>query len=263
MPGSQKPVTRLRPGQFSTKAGIYDRYRWSYDPAAIDALGDIAGLTGRETIVDIGAGTGLLTRHLARTFSRVIAIDPDAAMLGHAGAVAAEYSHVERILALAERTGLADHSVDVIAVGRALHWFEPHAARREMLRILRPPRWLAVFSVPCLDKMLIAAVRGTQTVDNGWEVTVDKFQTGRHAMSPQDYFGDARYRRLQFPRMIRESWTDFLGRICSLSPAPGREHPRYAHLEAALREVFDCFSVDGMLHVPIATELLVGTMDPP
>ncbi len=249
--------------QFSDKAAVYDRYRWTYDPAAIGALRDIAALTGAEVAADIGAGTGALTRHLAPLFSRVLAIEPNPAMFERAGVVAAEYPAVERIRACAEQTGLPDRSVDLVTVGRALHWFDPHAARREMLRILRPPRWLAVFAVPCLDKPLLAAVKGVQTAANGWNVGVDKHKSGKSAISPRDYFRNDNWQRMQFPREIEEQWPDFLGRICSLSPAPQRHHPRYPQLEAALREVFDAFSSDGVLRVRVATELVVGTMEAP
>jgi len=249
--------------QFTGKSASYDRHRWSYDPAAAAALRDIAGLDGTGVAADLGAGTGALTRHLAPLFARVLAIDPNAEMLERAREVARDQPGVACIRASAEQSCLRDGAVDLVAVGRALHWFEPQAARREMIRILRPPHWLAVFSVPCLDDRLLAAVRAAQTAANGWNVGADKHQTGRSAISPGDYFRHQRWHKLRFPQVVEEHWADFLGRICSLSPAPHPHHPLYPRLETALREVFDAFSDGGVLMVRIATELAVGTMDDP
>ena len=44
----------------------------------------------------------------------------------------------------AEATTLDDASVDFITAGQAFHWFEPDAARREFLRILKPDGWIVV-----------------------------------------------------------------------------------------------------------------------
>jgi len=48
------------------------------------------------------------------------------------------------IAATAEATTLADHSVHMIIVGNAFHWFKHEQARQEFLRILIPPGWVVL-----------------------------------------------------------------------------------------------------------------------
>lgn len=54
----------------------YERGRPGYPAQFIDVL----GLPPTATVLDLGAGTGKLTRLLVRTFDRVIAVEPAAAM---------------------------------------------------------------------------------------------------------------------------------------------------------------------------------------
>ena len=41
---------------FSSKANVYDRYRWSYAPQAIEIILTVSGLSTQDTLADIGAG---------------------------------------------------------------------------------------------------------------------------------------------------------------------------------------------------------------
>jgi ubiquinone/menaquinone biosynthesis C-methylase UbiE len=65
---------------YSSKAEKYARYRWDYSPLAIQAVFDSAHITRASSIADIGAGTGILTRHFVGRAGRVWAIEPNAEM---------------------------------------------------------------------------------------------------------------------------------------------------------------------------------------
>src|SRR5689334_17665803 len=104
-------------GRFSDRAGDYARFRPTYPAAAIDAVLD--GLTPPITAADVGAGTGISATLLADRGVRVFAIEPNAAMR----ASAAPNPLVEWREGSAERTSLADHSVDLVLCAQAFHWF--------------------------------------------------------------------------------------------------------------------------------------------
>ncbi len=65
---------------FGASADAYERGRPGYPSAAIDWLARRLPLGSGVTVVDLAAGTGKLTRRLAATGARVVAVEPLAAM---------------------------------------------------------------------------------------------------------------------------------------------------------------------------------------
>jgi SAM-dependent methyltransferase len=115
---------------FGPAAASYDRVRPGYPVAALRwALG---GHPLR--VVDLGAGTGILSRALADLGHEVLAVEPDGAMraqLSRAG------PHLTALAGAAERIPLPDGSVDAVVAGQAYHWFDPEPAHAEIARVLR------------------------------------------------------------------------------------------------------------------------------
>ncbi len=111
---------------FGPAADRYDRVRPSYPPAALSwALG---GDQPRR-VVDLGAGTGILTRVLRSLGHEVIPVEPDARMrAGLADARAGDAEHIP----------LPDAAVDAVLAGQAYHWFDKERAHPEIARVLRP-----------------------------------------------------------------------------------------------------------------------------
>jgi SAM-dependent methyltransferase len=115
---------------FGTAAAEYDRYRPTYPPAALQwALG-----SEPLRVVDLGAGTGLLTRVLLRLGHQVIAVEPDPRMRAQ---MSAKDDLVEPQAGSAEEIPVPDGSVDAVVAGQAYHWFDPAKALPEIARVLR------------------------------------------------------------------------------------------------------------------------------
>jgi SAM-dependent methyltransferase len=115
---------------FGTVAAEYDRYRPTYPPAALQwALG-----AEPLRVVDLGAGTGLLTRVLLRLGHHVIAVDPDPRMRAQ---LSASSDLLQPRAGSAEAIPLPDESVDAVVAGQAYHWFDPDKALPEIARVLR------------------------------------------------------------------------------------------------------------------------------
>ncbi|NUT32023.1 MAG: class I SAM-dependent methyltransferase [Hamadaea sp.] len=116
---------------FGAAAGLYDAIRPTYPaPALAWALGERP-----LTVVDLGAGTGLLTRVLLDAGHTVISVEPDAQML----AVCAERNPAtDARSGSAEQIPLPDHGADAVVCGQAYHWFTPERALPEIRRVLRP-----------------------------------------------------------------------------------------------------------------------------
>jgi len=92
-------------------------------------------------VVDLAAGTGKLTRDLARRFQMVMAIEPLAGMREQlASAVPAALA----MAGTAERMPLPDASADAVFVAQAFHWFDGRRALDEIARVLKPGGGLAL-----------------------------------------------------------------------------------------------------------------------
>jgi SAM-dependent methyltransferase len=112
---------------FGRVAEAYARTRPPYPRAAIDRAAAELGLTAESTVLDLGAGTGNLTRTLREAFAHVVAVEPDESMRAHFDG--------EVLAGAAERIPLPDGAVDAVFAGEAFHWFDYEPAIAEIRRV--------------------------------------------------------------------------------------------------------------------------------
>jgi ubiquinone/menaquinone biosynthesis C-methylase UbiE len=127
----QHPQSR----SFELVADVYERARPEYPEDAIAWLARELDLREGRTVLDLGAGTGKLTRALVPTRAHVIAVEPGEAMLAELRRVV---PGVEAVIGAAEAIPLDDDSVDAVTIGQAFHWFRHDEAVPELHRVLRP-----------------------------------------------------------------------------------------------------------------------------
>jgi SAM-dependent methyltransferase len=122
---------------FGGIAEDYDRFRPGPPVAAVEWI-----LRGRcATAVDIGAGTGALTRLLVLQARRVVAVEPDRRM---AVVLAARVPDASVVAGRAEELPLGAGSVDALMGSSMWHWVEQERAASEAARVLRPGGVLGV-----------------------------------------------------------------------------------------------------------------------
>lgn len=120
---------------FAAAADAYERSRPDYPADAVAAIVERLDLRPGRVVLELGAGTGKLTRLLVPSGARILALEPVVAMRAKLEAAAPS---VELIDGAAESIPLPAASVDAVVVAQAFHWFDAIRALSEIHRVLRP-----------------------------------------------------------------------------------------------------------------------------
>jgi SAM-dependent methyltransferase len=127
----QDEHTKTQSTSFGGIADDYDRFRpgppeeavtWLVPPHAVDVL-------------ELGAGTGGLTRRLVERVDHVRAVEPDERMRS---VLADRVPQAEVVAGQAEDIPADDASVDLVIMSSAWHWVDEPRAVPEVARVLRP-----------------------------------------------------------------------------------------------------------------------------
>ena len=130
------------PDAFGRTAREYELGRPEWPEELLDRVVADLGLTPDAFVLDLGAGTGKLTRALVPRFARVVAVEPDDAMRAVLEEVV---PGAESKAGSAEAIPLGDDEIDAAFSGEAFHWFASPETIDELARVLRPGGGLAIF----------------------------------------------------------------------------------------------------------------------
>jgi SAM-dependent methyltransferase len=125
---------------YSPFAAQYAQSRPTYPGELFSYLASL--VTRRDLAWDSATGNGQAAVALAEHFERVIATDGSAEQIRHA----LQHPGVEYRVAKSEESGLADRSVDLVAIASAMHWFDLDRFYSEVRRVIRPGGVLAAWT---------------------------------------------------------------------------------------------------------------------
>src|SRR4051794_6832875 len=204
---------------FGSVADVYERARPLYAPEALEWLQERLPV---RRVVDVGAGTGKLSRQLAALGADVVAVEPDEAMRAVFARVLPE---IELLAGSAEELPLADASVDAATAAQAFHWFDLERALPELHRVIRPGGGIAVvWNEWDDDDELMRALneivkqRRPTGIVNSWD---------EHPLTSSPLFGNCELRKFRHMDTIQTDGV--VERVSSVSavvnlPSDEREH---------------------------------------
>lgn len=241
----QHPESR----SFEDVAEIYERARPGYPQEAVDWLRGELDLRPGRTVLDLGAGTGKLTRQLLETGATVIAVEPGDEMRAQ---LERAVPAVEALRGSAEGIPLPDESVDAIVVGQAFHWFRHDEALPEMHRVLRPGGGLALlWNARDPDSPLVDEVN-----DLLEEVLKDRKTTPNSSVELVNsaLFGPVEERQFHFAQELDAN--SLADRVASISFVAALPRGRREEIESRLRAVVE--GAGGMVTFPYVTDVYVS-----
>jgi ubiquinone/menaquinone biosynthesis C-methylase UbiE len=127
---------------FQRAAGDYERGRPGYPAEAVERMRQEIGIEAGQTVIDLAAGTGKLTRRLVELLpAAVIAIEPVAGMRAQLQQVLPGVTVLD---GTAEQIPLTDGAAHAVFVAQAFHWFRVPEAAAEIARVLDGDGALAI-----------------------------------------------------------------------------------------------------------------------
>lgn len=244
--------------KFTGKADVYEKYRPEYPEAFLDDLIARNGLTAADTVADIGAGTGKLTRQLARRGLTVAAVEPNDDMRAAAERALAGFSSVTLHKGTAEHTGLAEGSAALVTAAQAFHWFDVEGFKAECKRILKPdcPAVLVWNSRDPESDLIVESEIICQRLcplfngfSGGIEESTDAYNR---------FFRDGQYEKKTFRNDIYYDLDGFIGRHLSASYAPKQGENNYQKFNDSIKQLFVKYSSGGKVLMPSITRSYIG-----
>jgi ubiquinone/menaquinone biosynthesis C-methylase UbiE len=140
----QRRIREQRRVLFDGVAGLYDATRQGYPTEIVDALVAHAVIGPGAAVLEIGCGTGQLTRQLAERPFDLTAIDIGAAMVRAARRNVADATVRFQVSSFEDFADTGPFNLIVSAT--AFHWIDPDVGLAKAAQLLRPGGWLALLS---------------------------------------------------------------------------------------------------------------------
>jgi len=131
-------IQKYKPKErFSARVENYAKYRPTYPKDIINIFTNKYALDYDSIIADIGSGTGIFSRLLLENGFKVFGVEPNQEMKKYAEHNLSKFHGFVSCTGSAEKTTLADNSIDAITVAQAFHWFDVEPTINEFNRILK------------------------------------------------------------------------------------------------------------------------------
>ncbi len=249
----------MNTNKFDSKGNVYSKARPSYPDALFSFLLCERVINIETVSADIGSGTGIFTIALSQFVNSVFAVEPNNDMRFIAEEKYKTIANITSINATAENTSLSDHSIDLVTVAQAFHWFDRGMFKDECKRILKPNgKVVLVWNDRDIESEIIKDnfmvnkkyCKDFKGSSNGIDFSKDSFS---------DFFNED-FEMVEFCNNLVYTREDFVARNLSSSYAPKENDLTYDEYIKSIKEVFDKHQTNGTVKYPYITRCYIGTI---
>ena len=243
--------------RFSGKAEIYAKARPDYAAGLFAYMKESLHISEGCVIADIGSGTGIFSRQLLRNGYNVFAVEPNADMRKKAEEMLSEYQGFVSVDGMDSNTNLPDKSMDHVTAAQAFHWFDADAFKKECRRILKPNGKIIIvynsFDESADSNKALADIRRKYCPD---------FQGFCNGMNDEKCcaFFNGKCSVFRIDNSKKYDLHGYINRVLSSSHSLKESDERYGEYLEDVNELFNTFSKDGMVTVPMSTVAYAGTV---
>ena len=241
---------------FAGKAEGYAAHRPSYPKELFDFLESV--FPKPIEIADIGAGTGIFSKVLLEKNYSVTCVEPNEEMGAIAQKLLAVFPKFELITATAEETGILDHSINLVTVAQAFHWFDVELFKKECQRILTKNGKVAL--IWNYRDESTELIKDYEKVNRELCLSFKGFSEGIDREKIISFFKKGEYQTLTFSNADQLTKEGFIGRALSSSYAPKATDYNYIKYKESISELFDKYQTEGIINYPNITMLYLGNV---
>ncbi|MCU7557730.1 methyltransferase domain-containing protein [Macrococcus capreoli] len=246
---------------FSEKVERYRNSRPKYACGLMNYMKETFDINETTTIADIGAGTGIFTELLLDLGAKVIAVEPNAAMVEQLR-LALYCKELEIHERPAESTEIESNTVDIITAAQSFHWFDKALFKAECKRLLN-------------GNGPVCLIWNTRVVDEPINVKTAEIYTAfcpdfkgsvsfaggaNHSEEDIAEFFEGEFEKKVYEFPLTYDKQGFVDRALSASYALVEGDKHFETMTKAFEALFDRYAEDGKVVVPNKSVLYYGNI---
>ena len=243
--------------RFDGKGEIYAKARPKYAAALLGYLKDTLKIPDGSIFADVGSGTGIFTEQLLNCGYRVFAVEPSADMRKKAEEELSLDKNFVSVDGNAGDMNLPDNSVNFVTAAQAFHWFDSEAFKKECKRVLTPGGMVMLIYNSRDEKA--ACTKALADLRHRYNPEFHGFSNGiSHEKSIAFFSGNCDIFRADNTQTYNRQ--GYIDRVLSSSYSLKEGDSGYAEYLNEIGEIFDSFSADGLISVPVQTVAYIGSV---
>ncbi len=237
---------------YAAASESYEQGRPGYPADLVEKLLGVLEVGERSRLLDVGAGSGKLTRQVVGRVAWLGAVEPVSEMREE---LRRRVPEAMPMAGVAEALPVAAAAIDAVLCAQTFHWLDGERALVECARVLRPGGGLGlIWNTKDTSVGWVAEVEALVDDIHG-PTTTPRYKTGRW----RDVFGrSSGWQLLQTASGTHEHATtrdDVVARVLSSSAVGALDPPTRAQVADDVRQILDRHGLQGYFGFPYLTEI--------